>query len=390
MAENTGIELLDYLIFINRNKKFYITFVTALLLVVYALIYFFIPPQYESSASIVAVESSQSNPLSSIASSLSNLPLANIGFSGMGTNESYNLFSTIITSRTNLEKMIDKFHLMKIYNWDSREDAVKILGQSIVVELTEEGAYKIILSASDPLLAKKMVDFVLEEVNQAVINLNITKARENRIFLEARYSEIQNKLSVSEDALQQFQESSGFLEVTNQTKSIIEAYSKFEAELKTKETEYSILKEMLGDESPIVTSAKISLGQYNEAYKEFATSNRNESVFLPLKSLPSSGKTYLRHFRDVEINTAMLQFILPMLEQAKFEEIKAIPVLQVIDKPMVAEKKSYPPRVFFTLLISLFILFLTSAIKYLLELFKRSNDIKLVTLRNELFRYKTK
>lgn len=390
MAENSGIELLDYLILVNRNKKFYLVSFFLILLSVYSLIYFFIPPQYDSTAKIIAVENSQTNPLSSIASSISNLPFAGFGLSGMSSIESYNLFTTIIFSRTNLEKVIDNFKLLNYYDLESKEEAIKILGSSITTEVTEEGAYQITVRAGDAKLAMEIVDFITKEVNESVIRLNSAKSRENRIFLEARYSEIQEKLASSENTLQAFQESSRFLEVTNQTKSIIENYSKLEAELSTKETEYTILKNLLGKDSPLVLTAETSLNEYRNEYEKLISSDKDNSIFLPIKSLPKNAKTYLRFLRDVEINTAMLQFIIPLLEQARFEEIKSVPILRVIDSPSFPEKKSYPPRTIFTLLITVFIVFVISIFRFILDLLKNTNNNKLIILRNELFRFNRK
>ncbi|MCZ7614320.1 MAG: hypothetical protein M5T52_12495 [Ignavibacteriaceae bacterium] len=50
-------------------------------------------------------------------------------------------------------------------------------------------------------------------------------------------------------------------------------------------------------------------------------------------------KKFLRLYRDIEIYTAILEFIVPIYEQAKLEEQKNIPVLQVIDYGVVPEKK---------------------------------------------------
>lgn len=47
-----------------------------------------------------------------------------------------------------------------------------------------------------------------------------------------------------------------------------------------------------------------------------------------------------------------MEFLVPMYEQARFDEQKNVPVLQVVEYPVPAEKKAYPPRTIFTLIIT--------------------------------------
>ncbi|HEY7751802.1 MAG TPA: Wzz/FepE/Etk N-terminal domain-containing protein, partial [Ignavibacteriaceae bacterium] len=78
MAEYRGFDMLDYLIILVKWKKFLILQSLILLVASYLFIFFFIPPQYDSSALIVAVEDQGLNPVSSISKTLGNLPFASL------------------------------------------------------------------------------------------------------------------------------------------------------------------------------------------------------------------------------------------------------------------------------------------------------------------------
>jgi uncharacterized protein involved in exopolysaccharide biosynthesis len=45
-----------------------------------------------------------------------------------------------------------------------------------------------------------------------------------------------------------------------------------------------------------------------------------------------------------------MEFIVPLYEQAKIEEKKDYPILQVIDYAVPPAKKTYPPRILFALI----------------------------------------
>jgi len=79
--------------------------------------------------------------------------------------------------------------------------------------------------------------------------------------------------------------------------------------------------------------------------KEGSEKSKNEmSLFVPFKDVPELGLQYLRLYRDYEIQNKLLEFIVPLYEQAKIEEQKNVPVVQVLDYAVPPEKKARPFR----------------------------------------------
>ncbi len=390
MANYRGFDLLDYIVSIVIRKKFFILISFIIGILSYVSIYFLLPPQYDSTATIVSVEAEGLNPLSQIASSFSSIPFSSLGMGGLGADERYNLFTTIIFSRTFLEGMIDEFDLMKEYGKESLEKTIKQLSSSIEVELTPEMAYVITLRASSPEKAVEMSNYLLNKVNSTVIDFNVKKAKDNRIFLEERYNTIKINLTNAEDSLQFFQQNTNILEAENQIKAIVDVYSKFESELALKEIESSVFEKIYGEDSPKTKNSKIALEVYRNEFNKIKSGNTDNSLLIAMKNLPEYAKEYVRLFREVEIYNAMLEFIIPLYEQTKFEEVKSIPVLQIIDRPSLPEKKSYPPRTLYTLLITFSIVFIISQIIFFREYLNKTENEKLKIIRAELFNFRRK
>jgi uncharacterized protein involved in exopolysaccharide biosynthesis len=390
MADYRGFDILDYFVFIVLKKRFFILLSTTIAVLSYLSIYFLLPPQYDSTAMIVSVDEQGFNPISQIANSLSSIPLSSLGVGSLGADERYNLFTTIIYSRTFLEGMIDEFDLMEEYGQESLEKTIKQVSSSIEVELSPEMAYIITVRGNSPEKAVVLNNYLLEKVNGAVIELNVKKAKENRAFLEQRYSEIQYKLAKAEDSLQFFQQNTNILEVENQIKAIVEAYSKFESELALKEIEATVFEKIYGENSPQAQNSRIALETYRDEFNRIKSGKLDNSLFLSLSSLPKQAKDYVRLFREVEVYNAMVEFIIPLYEQTKFEEVKSIPVLQIIDRPSLPEKKSFPPRTLFTLIITFIIIFTTSQIIFFRDYLNKTENEKLKLIRAELFNFKRK
>jgi len=388
MAQYRGLDFLDYLIVIVKWKRFLIILTFFTLIIGYLSVYFLLPPQYDSTATIVATEDSQMNPISAIAGGLSDLPLNLMGFGGMSSAARYDLFTTIIYSRTNLENVIDKFDLKNDYGKESTEKTIKLLEKLIEIEITDEGAYKITIRAVSPEKSARMTNYLIEKVNKDVIDLNVKKAQENRKFLEDRYTEVLANLSDAEDSLRLFQERTGMIEAENQTKSIIESYANLESDLAVKQIELAVIEKAIGENSPQANNLRITVKEFKNRINNYIYGKGKNNVLLPLSKLPKDILQYYRYFRTVEIYNAMLEFIIPLYEQARFEEVKAVPVLQIIDYAVPPEKKSYPPRTLLTLLIAIVIFSIATIIIFLRELLKQTSNEKVKFIKSEAFNFK--
>ena len=70
-----------------------------------------------------------------------------------------------------------------------------------------------------------------------------------------------------------------------------------------------------------------------------------DKLFLAIDDIPDLGLTHLRLQRELEIQTELFKFLTMEYEEAKIEEAKDIPTVQVLDVAKVPERKSKPRRV---------------------------------------------
>jgi uncharacterized protein involved in exopolysaccharide biosynthesis len=95
-----------------------------------------------------------------------------------------------------------------------------------------------------------------------------------------------------------------------------------------KEIEIAILERTVSKDNPVLIQYKI---EQNEIEKKVA-------------GVPEAGISTLRLYREVMIQQKILEFVLPLLEQARVDEQKNIPVTLVLDRATVPEKKDRPKR----------------------------------------------
>ncbi len=385
MAEYRGFDIFDILVFVLQRKKVLTIIFLSSLVISYVGIYFLIEEQYEATATIIPSDDDASG-LGGMLKGLKGLPI-NLGKSGSSSSE-VNRYNTIIFSRTTLEEIINKFNLYKVYDIDTtdkeyKEIALKRLRKEIITAETKEDAYEITARSSSAQRAADIVNFIIETLNSRMIQLKVSKSRENRLFLEKRVAEITRELHNSEDSLRKFQEASGLLDIKSQLPEVVSIYSSLEGDLISKKLKRSVLENIYDKQSSEVKNLTIEIDEYEKKLKDLKSGGERDGMLLAMKSLPQNALEYLRRFRQVEINSSILEFAIPLYEQAKLDEKKDYPVLQVIDYGVPPVKKSWPPRILFGFLGAIFV-----TIGYIFYLFVQTITVeslnpKVIKLRQE-------
>lgn len=384
MTEYRNFDFLRILLTVVRLKTKLLLVAIITVALSYMGIYFLIPPSFDSEAVILSVDESKFNPISSLNKSISNIPMSVLKLGSQSSSENYDLFTTLIYSRTILDTLIERFELIKDYDLESPAEARKILKKNISVDITDERAYSVAIRASTPFKSFEMTTHLLDLLNEKVIELNVKKSRDYRMFLSERYDEIKTNLESAEDSLRLFQKSTGFYDAENQMKATLDAYIQLETQLAVKEIEFNVLDKIYGHTSPQTVNAEISVNEFKSKLGKIKTGDDENKLIFPIDKLPGDGLKFIRYYRDVQILTAMLEFIIPLYEQAKFEEVKNTPVIQIIDSPSVPEKKSYPPRTIFSLLITLGVLGFYILFIVVSDLMSTSQNPYLISVKKEL------
>jgi len=246
MVEDRSLQFIDYLLFIFKRKAFLFILACIVMVASYSMIYFFVDEEYEAVATIIPSESKSLAGMSSLFKSISSLPF---GLGSGGSQSEMDLYTAFVYSRSSLEKVIKKFDLQMEYGVDSSmEKAVKTLRSKVNVNDEDKVSYTIAVRASTPQKAADMTNYIVSILNESVIDLNVKKSRENRLFLEERYSEIKSSLRLAEDSLLIFQKNTGVFEAEQQVKASIEAFANLDAELARKQTELEVIQKISGAE----------------------------------------------------------------------------------------------------------------------------------------------
>ena len=348
------IDLVDYTkILWEQRKIILINVVTVTLL---SLVISLIMPKTYTSSTVLMPPSSESG--SDIFGALNYLP-----FGGIlpKTKDETSSMIAILKSRTLLESVIRRFDLIKFYNTINMEYALESLASDLEIEVEKEGTIRISVDVdtdwfhpeSDEkkaqTLSAEMAKYIVTQLDIINKSLQIEQASFHRIFIEERYAETINALSNAEDSLKAFQEEYNMIALPEQTLAAIESASSIKGQIVANEVKLGVLKATLNSSHPDIENIKKENIELNKKMDELEhgldpenISKRN--IFPAFVDVPDLGVRLIRLQREVEMQNTLFIFLTQQYEEAKIEESKDTPTIQILDDASIPERKSSPRR----------------------------------------------
>jgi capsule polysaccharide export protein KpsE/RkpR len=371
----------DYIYILYKWRKFIIInlIIIGVIMVGITLL---MPNKYKATSTIMVPPDNQMNGLGGLTSFLSGKSsIASVGSRIFGvSNTSEDLLMGIITSRTAMTDVITKYNLMKYYKIEDNniDKAIKALQEDIITEPNEYGMINFSVINKDPKTSALIANYLVRLVDSLNIQLNIQRAKNNRIFIEQRYFQNVADLRKAEDSLYKFQKKYGIVAIPEQLEVTVKAAAEVESQLNLKEMEGYLVKGAYGENSPhyqgILAQEQLLRNKINEL-KNSSNLSSKSNILYPFKEMPDIAINYLRTYRNVEIQQAILEIVMPMYEQAKVEEQKSIPTIMIIDKAVPPKLKDSPKRTALIAGIVLVFGFLFIPLIFLMEKYSTSDQL---------------
>lgn len=347
----------DYLSILLKWKKFLIINLLLIALITTGIT-FLIPEKFKSTTSIMIQDSGTGSMLGGMLQDFGSV--FSKAFSGGAGNSEDKLFGFLGSNKL-AEKIINKFNLVDYYEVEKykRDKTLKYFRNDFKFDLNDNGFIEISMLHKDPKISAEIVNYATIELNEMNQQYATVYAKKYRTFVEKRYNKNLIELSKAETDLENFQKKYKIYAIPEQLEISFKAYAELESSLALKELEKDLVKETLGIENPNYTKIEKQVNLMKRKIrnlKDGKGSGSNSVVFYPLTNLPKMQREYLEYFREIQIQTKLLEFTLPMYEQALMEEQKNIPTVTVIDEGVPAELKDSPKKAF--IILSVFFLFL--------------------------------
>ena len=343
--------LIDYLKVLKRRKKFIFlnVFVITLFAIILSLI---IPKTYRASAVLMP-------PLMQagmgVFTPLIDSPLG--GLFSQDTDETLSMIA-ILKSRTVLTSVIEEFNLIELYEVENIDIAIQSLKDHVLTDIDDEGTIRVSVDIltkwfhpdyqeeKAKQLCSDIANYFIKQLDIVNKNLQMEEASFQRKFIEIRYKDNIQELKSAEEKLKQFQEINNMISLPEQTHAAIEAASKIKGHILANEVRLEVLKKAYNSGHPDIDQlineiAALTKQLYWMEYGKEIEHTNIKNIFPAFSRMPELETQLRQLMREVEIQNTLFTFLTQQYEEAKINEAKDTPTIQILDiavKPNVKYK----------------------------------------------------
>jgi tyrosine-protein kinase Etk/Wzc len=339
----------DYARVVWRQRWLVVSLVALVLLA--TLIFWLISPRiYESTASVIAPKEGGGQILGVLGGG-GLLQQLSSTLPSMTPNR--DLLVSVLKSRTMLQSVAERFKLQEYYRTRYVEDAINRLRNVTAISVSREGAIFVKVEDTSPAQAAAIANFYIQQLDRLVTRYGVGEAGRQRGFLTEQLAQAKVGLDTAEEALRRFQERNRAIILQDQTRGAIEAAARLKGEIVAAQVQLQVMRSFATDANPDIMSLRRRIDEMNRQlgqmqYGDGATNKPADSAgdrrdfSVPFVRVPELGLELVRLTRDVRVQETVVGLLTQQLEQARINEARDLPVVQVLDQAVAAERPSKP------------------------------------------------
>jgi len=230
-----------------------------------------------------------------------------------------------------------------------------------------------------------MANFFVDQLDRVVSRLGTGEASRQRVFITEQLARAKTDLSGGEETLRRFQERNRAVVLQEQTRGAIEGAARLKGEIMAAEVQLQVTRNFATDANPDIIAIRRRIDEMKRQLGQMQYGDDNASVsrpsppdsdrreiYVPVARVPGVGLELARLTREVKVQETLVSLLTQQLEQAKIAEAKDLPVVQIMDRAVPAERHSRPKlrlnvaiAVVVSLLVSVFLVFFVDYIRNL-------------------------
>lgn len=310
-----------------------------------------LPNIFESTASVLPqLESKEGGMLAALLTSPAAGGMAQnlgLGLPSMPTTPT-DVFVSILKSRVMADDVIAKFNLMDRYREKTMVDTRKELEDHLRITVTKEKVIKVAVEDIDPQIAADMANFYVANLDRVNRTVTVSKAGQNRAFIERRLTETVESMAKAEEALRDFQTKNKTVAVEAQAKVMIEAAAILQGQITAQEVQLQVMGSYLSPDNPDLARIRSNVEELKKQLTIMGSGKDGKGMVLgdrlhpAMTNVPDLALQFGRLFRQVKVQETLFTLLTSQHEQAKIAEARDTPTVQVLDPAVPADKRSRP------------------------------------------------
>jgi uncharacterized protein involved in exopolysaccharide biosynthesis len=324
-----SIDLFEVLtLFIVEWRRFLLA--AAVVFLIGTAMTYSITPLYEADASLLPQSKEDT---SSLASDFSSHSPADV-------------YLGLLASRSVQDDVIDREHLLDLYQTRSRQTARAILSSRSVFAVGRDTMVTVRVRDKRAEDATRITNAYLEALEAQREKMVQVEAELHNHFFEQQLAREANALADAEQELKNVQVSTGIVQPEAQTNLGLTAIETIRGRITDLQVQLSALLLSASEQNPAVQSlrAEISQLEAQEHTLESASGASHAGAAASVKQMPELNLEYARKLREVKFHEALFTSISNQFESAKLSGGYAGASFVVVDRAVIPETRAWPPR----------------------------------------------
>lgn len=298
----------------------------------------------------------------------------------LGGGGGYERYLTILSSRSMMEDVVERFDLVEVYDVSTRQGeraalfkAIGGLEKNLEFEVSLEFDYlSIVAYDRDPERAAAMANYLVERLNDENARLSSESARQTRQVIERRLNRATADLDSVRAEMQAFQETHGLVELEAQAEAMMESVATLRGEAARLDVQYQTLAQQYGPNNPQVIAARQARAAAQAQINQ-VLGGHDALLPVSMRDLPALTTRYAQLMQEQLIQRQILETVYPIYEQALFQEQSESEAVQVVDRAVVPVQPARPSRRLLVIGATLTALLLASVFVLLQSWFRRNH-----------------
>jgi tyrosine-protein kinase Etk/Wzc len=275
--------------------------------------------------------------------------------SGLGFRNSADLYMGVLQSRTIQDRIISRFDLKKVYDAKDFYAARKRLARNTTIKSGKDTLIHIRVEDRDAGRSAELANAYVEELARQGSEITLSEAVQRRVFFESQLKKEKDLLADAEIAMRNTQQTTGLIVPGGQATALLRSATQLRAEILSRQAQLEGMTTFVADENPRLQRVKRELSVLEGELAKLKDGNQfTGTPEVPANLLPQAGLEYIRRYRDVKYHETLFEILAKQYEAARLDEAKMASAVQVVDRAVTPERKSWPPRVLLILGSTLF------------------------------------
>lgn len=346
---------------------------------------FIMPNTYTAQSSVLPP--TKDSPTGGLSSFIQNFT-GGLSIPGVSQSDQSKLFGEILYSRTVIEHVIDSMSFRNFPKFAElkREDLENFVRKSLSINVDKTGIiyiaaeYKTDYFPNQETMQKAaeisagMANYAVKGLDHIIKNRTMTNARKSREYIQSELFGYKIKLDSIATAIEQFQINNKVIAIDEQTQAIVTQAIEVGTMLVQAELELNLARLQYNSASPQISFYENQLELLREQYSkiQYGGLTSTDAFSISLDKVPSLLKEYTDLFRERKILEQVIIYLETQKHQEAIQENRDVPVIEVLDEAIPAEKRSAPQRSLM-LVLSIFLSTLLTTITLVISAYRKGN-----------------